>query len=1589
MSHQALLIGASDYDDPAIAELPFIPDDLRRLQNALTEREFGSVEILESPRGTTGTAVHARVSRFLREAARGDVLFILLSGHGQHFEGADYLIPEDASFAIDPFASCCVEIGWRKELEESAAAQVVFLIDACREGLEQDAKSPAGVHRWATKKVAATLRRKVAYVYACSPAEKAHFIRATDTAHATGTDGGAQASGATGEARRRRAADGADGATTQGDRTGESFSLFSRAVADVVTEVTHAVDLADFEEQVQARVSALHTAYGKPGRPQRLRVTTDVGDRRAFAVLPGPARHARAHPWVRSVTVHPAWDRTAAGPTRDMLQQVCAALAGQLADDFTRSSAVLRDDPWHDTELARRAQSRMDFLVRRVEDTEALSRGGRPAAFSPTEAALTVLLPLVVQAFWTHEAAQRVDVLDKGARTPEHDRFHDFVRTHPRLVRRLRTLDQAGDPRGDTARIRWWLFHRWLLQQPELYTGQSLKSLLGTAEQAPDGDCDRPAWVDVALSADRFGRFVQDLRTAPFGIPGDSALAVPDVIGASTGDEHDVRHALVAALAKSAQALAVDPVDLPEIVVEHLGISDAVDLPELLTTLRASEWRTSGVGRSLHAVCHHPAVQIALRDHARRTDELLRDVNRNPALPPLRSLPPFADADQVRLSGSTPEHLSDGIRFQLAEDRVQELLMGESLYQDRGLAVRELYQNALDALRYRDARTQYLRRTGDGRRREDTWTGRIDFRQGLDADGRPYLECRDNGIGMGVHELSHVFAQGGTRFVDLPEYIGEEASWSELSPPITLHPNSRFGIGVLSYFMLADEIEVRTCRMGRDGRPGRLLKVTIAGPGNLFRVQDLGEGEETGTSVRLMLARGRSPVSCVDTLEQLLWVAQYRTTAEHGSRRAQWAPGELAAAAVERHRSSQRGRLWTSEDTVLPSGCPDLWWIDGAGALLADGLYVSSSSADREAPYGLAVNLYGPHRPELTVNRASALSYDYAYVERAALATAGDVVLGQHPLSPHWLDDVSESSPRIADRIADLAGAAGLPWEVGGHPTTFDAVGVFAPDELLVLLMTGGVRERDRAFAALVLRRIPAQLLRWRLAALYGTGMAGPFAGPQAGPRPCARPSDLALLNSAASGLQWRETLSSWLLGPVPDRAAANELALLTRWRSPEETVSANTLMGCAESSGHTPGDVADRCAQLGYRTEPLGGLAKADRTDLPLLTPLGDASGWLPPGAELSAAQVAFSAALANLPTREAAERLGELGFTLPGAVPCRERWTSEEREMLRGLWRAHAEPPAPGAAMTVTVPQLVQAAQIPGLPLREAAELLTGLGFHVPPAGSLVEEATDDDRMLLAYEGVWAWADRPVAPIHVLAVASRTRRPAAEVVGRLRALGFQAADIPTDREPDLAAATDKIVKDGLYSPVARVVDGIVELHNRHTFTGVATPTEGLAGALEALGYVLAGGPQLMARRIGADGPAFGTLPTPSGFGPVPPVDLYALGEYVGRPRPEVAAELASLGYEIAPEDPRFEGDLQVEWTLGRLIRRFHPALGGTPATPPPRDPQHISLPALAATAMRHGLPFHEAARFATACAIHHEAEPWFPPAPAPPATG
>ena len=164
--------------------------------------------------------------------------------------------------------------------------------------------------------------------------------------------------------------------------------------------------------------------------------------------------------------------------------------------------------------------------------------------------------------------------------------------------------------------------------------------------------------------------------------------------------------------------------------------------------------------------------------------------------------------------------------------------MGESLYGDPSLCIRELLQNALDALEVRDLRLKMLATGGepyepvdpprfvDGKPQEL----RVTLTWGKDeVTGQDYLLVADNGVGMTEEVITQYFTQVGKSYYRSPEYHQERAALAVrglISSPISI-----FGIGILSCFMIADRLQVRTCPGGANAAD-RLQVRTCPGGAN-------------------------------------------------------------------------------------------------------------------------------------------------------------------------------------------------------------------------------------------------------------------------------------------------------------------------------------------------------------------------------------------------------------------------------------------------------------------------------------------------------------------------------------------------------------------------------------------------------------------------------------------------------------------------------------------------------------------------------------------------------------------------------------
>lgn len=137
----------------------------------------------------------------------------------------------------------------------------------------------------------------------------------------------------------------------------------------------------------------------------------------------------------------------------------------------------------------------------------------------------------------------------------------------------------------------------------------------------------------------------------------------------------------------------------------------------------------------------------------------------------------------------TDGFLRQAFEFRIDTPKILDLLTGHTLYNDSTVVLREVVQNALDAVRLQAFIDQ----------EDSSKSGRVEISWN---SARRELVVRDNGTGMTQAIIeNHLLKVGASRYQD-PEFKKNYPGFSSIS---------RFGIGILSTFMIADEVEVVTC----------------------------------------------------------------------------------------------------------------------------------------------------------------------------------------------------------------------------------------------------------------------------------------------------------------------------------------------------------------------------------------------------------------------------------------------------------------------------------------------------------------------------------------------------------------------------------------------------------------------------------------------------------------------------------------------------------------------------------------------------------------------------------------------------------
>ena len=371
----------------------------------------------------------------------------------------------------------------------------------------------------------------------------------------------------------------------------------------------------------------------------------------------------------------------------------------------------------------------------------------------------------------------------------------------------------------------------------------------------------------------------------------------------------------------------------------YFSVADAGAHPYLNGTIR------------LKIQCTHPEVHRALKHHERSMQQLLEKLNQ-------RVRPRFLYSDvlyEIEPDGYTPIDL----KFSVDSSAGLQLFMGNRLYSDKRVFLRELIQNAVDACSYR--------KLGD---RHYSPAIAIEFNNDVST-----IKVRDNGIGMTRQWIEKYFLAIGISF-----YQSSEIRNVNRNQGIDLSFISQFGIGFLSSFQVADKIIIKTRKASFPG-----LMITISGLRDYFDVKVLDGDDPVGTEVTLHLRKspikyGRSmeytgylktnirflkvPVTLTDDGGNKVTIGQEQLAYARDKR-----AGTVFVAPLNFLESEGYVRLGAKKNGTIYA----LEGADGGVSLFQDGIFVTQLASllpEGARQYVVArINLVGRDKCELSMDR--------------------------------------------------------------------------------------------------------------------------------------------------------------------------------------------------------------------------------------------------------------------------------------------------------------------------------------------------------------------------------------------------------------------------------------------------------------------------------------------------------------------------------------------------------------------------------------------------------------------------------------------
>jgi len=313
---------------------------------------------------------------------------------------------------------------------------------------------------------------------------------------------------------------------------------------------------------------------------------------------------------------------------------------------------------------------------------------------------------------------------------------------------------------------------------------------------------------------------------------------------------------LIAVILRLADVLDFDAKRTPAILYSHLYVRHPVSLKEWNKHRAVEAWEISPDLIQFSAKCTHPAIEASIHQFCNLIDHelsvcnniisTLNDFNKNKGRDIITKFPFKVNREKISTKKNIhnePLYIYRDTQFNLSKRQVIDLLMGTKLYGNPEVALRELLQNSIDACLLRQAQE---RKWGNPYNPEILVKY---YTEGIDI----ILEIEDNGTGMDQYIIDNYYSKVGSSFYKSTDFYNLK---SESNADFT--PTSRFGIGILSCFMVADTLIVDTKRVYAQHKSSDALNITVEGQESIFWIKE-GKREIPGTTTKLILRKARNP----------------------------------------------------------------------------------------------------------------------------------------------------------------------------------------------------------------------------------------------------------------------------------------------------------------------------------------------------------------------------------------------------------------------------------------------------------------------------------------------------------------------------------------------------------------------------------------------------------------------------------------------------------------------------------------------------------------------------------------------------------